>query len=195
MRAGCSTRGMRALVAACTGVLATACASQGDPRHGVLRVPEGAILAVHQLIRMPPGSARVYVQGGSVVSWKDVNWFVTYCSFGLDRSGTGQALVDTIEPGEFVTGSSRSWAEAEADPPVPAFVASRGWPQLAGTTRGRGGPGRFFYYTEVPLHSSRQPQVDDLTCSFHRDGYDVAPTVSDMRGALGGVASIRLPTD
>lgn len=177
------------LAVAALGTL-TACATSGGG-HAASVVPAGSVLVLDRTLDMPPGGARVHIQGGRVVPEGDINRFVPHCSFGLRLQSGDEALIGAIRPGRFDTGRSRSWAQARREPGDGVRVAARGWPMLA-RSRERGGLIHLRFRTEIPLGSAEQPQVDDLTCQYDGEPYDGYLTLEQIRSALGPIASLRV---
>jgi len=176
-----------------TGTLAAGCAAVGNRGDGQPAIPAGSSVQVNEVLALPTGAARVHIQGGRTMPQGDLNRFEPYCSFGLRKQAGDTSLVSTIRPGTFTTGASREGARTERERSRPVLVASR--LPLWTERELRGGVGRLIYYVRVALHSPQQPQVDDLTCQYERDDALRPPyfTRAQIRTALGGLASIRVP--
>lgn len=180
-----------AAVLAAAAVIGGCAAGRGY--HGHAEVPAGSLVELHQTLSLPAATpARVYLQGGQVIPRGAVNEFEPFCSFGLRRQGD-EALVGEIRPGSFrVVRDSRSWHRPGA--------GIAGAMLVAGTEmfpfREDRGPARFTFYTELPLESAAQPQVDDLRCQFDGDRWHLVqrsyPGAAHSRQALGGIASLDL---
>lgn len=181
----------RLALAAAAAVLVAGCAGTGGYRN---IVSAGSAVELHQALRLPAGSARVHIQGGRVVSEAEINRFLVHCSFGLRRQGD-EPLVDTIEPDRFeLVRPSRSgyWVERSGDDGVQ--VAARGL-LTAGMLFEDDGPPEYLFYTELPLRSERQPQVDDLTCRYDAAQFPYIagdpPTLDQINATLGEIATVR----
>lgn len=184
---------LRTAGVAALALVVAGCATSG-PYDRALTLPAGSEVEIHQALRMPVESARVFIQDGRVVSTADINRFALSCSFGLERSGN-EAMIGTIEPDRFeVVGRVRSWAQADAGDTGPLRVASAGMPRLAMAPREPGSPGSYRFHVELPLRSERQPQVDDLRCEYDGNNYDwyfsPYPGVEAINEALGDVATV-----
>jgi len=155
---------------------------------GAWALPAGSTVTVRSVLTLPTGKARVYIQDGKVVRRSHIDHFRVYCSLGLRRLGD-EPLVREIRPGDFTTGTARGhgYAQREAGP-VRAVAYD-----FADVRRDGGGLGRITYATEIPLHSSEQRQVDDLTCAYDTDpaAIHTYPGVDEMQAALGGLVTIR----
>lgn len=185
-------------VVAIAGLLLAGCGTTADTPPGAYGragpdLPTGSEVELHETLRMPVDSARVYVQGGRVVSYSDINHFALYCSFGLERTG-GEPLVSAIEPDRFeIVRAPRTWWRADAGDAEAVRVASAGV-RLAGM-RHRQDADRYTFYVELALRSERQPQVDDLRCEYEGQDDDRLftpyPSAERIDAALGEVATVR----
>lgn len=177
---------VRALAACLASLLTGGCAALPEGSAGSSLLPAGSTIELHRALDLPAGSARVYVQDGERVRWDDVDWWVPYCSFGLRRT-SDEALVETIEPGVFTTGAESRWIDVASRPPRGIRVAST---VALAVGRRPGGPGRYTYHTEIPLHAPAQPQVDDLTCAYDADDPERFLTREEIQGTLGELATL-----
>lgn len=177
-----------ALAVAVTMAIATGCATTGSP--SAFQPEPGTTVEVTKQLDFPPGSTRLYIQGGVPVRYHDVDRFLAHCAIKLDRRRDGEPLVDSVRPGTFTTGKARlslrvsdagSWepvrvaSSNDSAVPVPLQVA-----EAADST-----PTIFLYDTIIALHSEEQPQVADLTCSYDGgpSGDHLSP--ADISDALG----------
>lgn len=167
------------------------CAVSGDYRSA--EVPAGSRVDLHRTLSLPAATpARVYLQGGQVLSRGAVNEFEPFCSFGLRRQGD-EVLVGEIRPGTFrVVRDSRSWHRPGGGMADATHVAATGMFPF----REERGPTRFTFYTELPLESAAQPQIDDLRCQFDGDRRHLVqrsyPDAVRIRQALGEIAGLEL---
>lgn len=175
----------------------TACSSTGGYQSDRYRVPDGSEVELMQTLEFPGRSARSYIQFGEPVRRNDVNEWEPYCSFGLNRKRDDQPLAREVTPTVFTVrkthiGVDVAWSSEEPEP----GTRGGGRPiQVAGLSGGggrdaSGTPSLYFYYTRMELYSDRQPQVDDLTCTFRGSPVDRNLTVDDIRDTLGGVVRI-----
>lgn len=145
--------------------------------------PPGSLLILNQTISVPAHSATVVLQGGRVVSGKDIKRYHPHCRLEVHRvSDTPQML----QPDEFVVRRSHqdasiAWQEG------PLLVANR-------VRVGSDGPTFYIYKTILELQSARQPQVRWMTCEQWGDpstGQHV--TIHEIRNALGDMMRLVLP--
>lgn len=172
--------------------LIAACTTSGGYNTPEYRLPDGSTVELTQTLKFPYRSARTYIQGGKSMRWKNVNHYLPYCSFGLNRKRNDQPLAREIEPTRFATGDFYIGVEAAADR-VPAVQVAGGsgfdaW-RLASQTaapEGNGGtPWPYTYYTRIELYSEDAPQVDDLSCAYDGDARDRNLTLDEIRDTLG----------
>jgi hypothetical protein len=168
--------------------LLAGCTTLPEGPVGSTVLPAGSAIELHRALDLPAEGARVYVQGGERVRWKEVDWWVPYCSFGLRRVGD-EPLIDTIGPGVFTTGMVTRWIEVAARPSPGIRVASM--VALGIGPRPGGAPGRYTYHTEIALQAPDQPQVDDLTCAYDADDPERFLTRDEIQAALGGIATVQ----
>lgn len=174
-----------------------ACSSMGGYQSDRYRVPDGSEVELMQTLEFPGRSARSYIQFGEPVRRSDVNEWEPYCSFGLNRKRDDQPLAQEVTPTVFTVrktqiGVDVAWSSEDQEPGIRGDVQ----PILVAGLFGGGGrdasgtPSLYFYYTRMELYSDRQPQVDDLTCTFRGSPVDRNLTVDDIRDTLGGMARI-----
>jgi len=163
------------------GALLAGCAGPSplSPRDQAA-VPAGSTLVLERALRVPGGSARVFVQDGRVMHGSlgsGMNRFRPRCSFRLERVGN-EPLMNIIEPGRFETGTAYNRAHVRNRIGQGMQVASAAdGMQLASRERGGPNPGHLTHVIEIPLSSQRQPQVAEFTCE-----QDLPP---NWRGELG----------
>ena len=168
-------KGSRTVLALAALLAATSCASTaGSP---TLIPPPGSRIEVTQELRAG-GGARLLMQYGEIKARRDVAIMEPYCLFvsTRPRSEFGQPLV--IGPGTFTV--ERSYRRLD-------FTWAAGM-EIAELDSSRD------MSTIMELSSDTQPGIDRMTCtrwgSRWQDGF---LTIAEMRGALGGLVSIRLP--
>lgn len=194
------TRGIRIASLLAVAAVTGGCAV-GQDYHGRVEVPAGSRVELHRTLSLPAATpARVYLQGGEVLPRGGVDEFKPFCSFGLRRQGD-EVLAGEIRPVSFrVVRDSRSWHRPGGGMAAATLVAATGLFPF----REDRGPSRFTFYTELPLESAAQPQVDDLRCQFDGDRRHLVersyPDATRIRQALGEIASLELarnaePTD
>ncbi len=143
-------------------------------------LPAGSRLTLKQELTIPAHSAGVKLQGGRVVSDKDVNQYHPHCRLEVqDVRDTTQ----TVMADEFVVRRARQESQMVA---IPGF-------KKAGL-RKSGTMSDYVFLTILDLRSERQPQVRWLTCQQWADpvlGQHV--TIREMRTALGEIMALQLP--
>lgn len=151
-------------------------------------VPVGARLVLHRDVEVPPGWAQVEVQRGRVVPPRAYNRYYPHCRFEVrDISPEPQV----IRAGEFRVASVSRETDYFAD-------AATGGPVRSVSIRGGlfgDGASMQMQVVKMRLDSSDQPEVQRLVCGGALDDpvEAVPPSVQEIRGALGGVASLEFP--
>lgn len=159
-------------------------------------IPQGSTLVLEQPLAVASGKARVFMQDGQVVRQgllSGLDRFRSRCSFGLERTG-GEPLIREIEPDRFRTGTPHTRAHVRHWPEQGIRVAGMSLSiGLSSSERGGANPGYFTYVIEIPLSSSRQPQVDDFTCEVDRPGtWRGRLGLEAIREAAGGIVRVEL---
>lgn len=153
--------------------------------------PANSRLVLNQPIEIPPDSATVRFQFGKIVG--GVNEFEPNCVFELT---TIRETAQRVEPDTFTVTKVRSGSSLRNSmrQNQPGLMHARFVSDDTG-----GGPIRYFYKTEMFLHSARQPNVLMLTCQHAWETgsssleYQRPPTVAEMRQALGAYFTLQLP--
>jgi len=157
---------------------------ENSPR---MRIPPGSVITLHQTLKVPAGHARVFLQNGKVVAKHRLNQYYPFCDFEIRSvsDGTLQITADTFT----VTKVIDNETEVVSTPSALRHVAwgmgheiqDDGMPMVTRSVQHR-------------LHSPRQPQVMRLTCyGGFSDPWKVAyPTITEIRHALGEIATVKL---
>lgn len=177
--------------------LSAGCAATGGYNSPEYQLPDGSTVELTRTVKFSYRSARTYIQGGESLRWKNVNHYLPYCSFGLNRNRNNQPLAREIQPTRFVTGEYSIGVEAAADRVRSVHLAGGGeaaaW-RLAGQVaapEGNGGtPWPYTFYTRIELYSEEAPQVDDLTCAYDGDSTDRNLTLAEIRDTLGELVRV-----
>jgi hypothetical protein len=175
-----------ALVAFC--LLLTACQSTGplnenSPFH---ILPAGSRLLLKQEITIPARSAGVMLQGGRVVSDKDVNQYHPHCRLEVNdvRDTTQSVAAD-----EFVVRRARQ----EDHQVMGSGFMKAG---LHNMRKASATPTYHVFRTILDLESPRQPQVRWLTCQqWSEPAIGVHVTIREMRQTLGEIIQLQLPAE
>lgn len=171
-------------------IVAAGCATTGGP--SAFHPEPGTTVEVTRQLDFPPGSSRLYIQGGAPVRYRDVDRFLAHCAIRLDHKRDGGPLVSSVEPGVFTTGKAKlSLRVSDAGPREPVRVASSSESAIPAPVHVAEAadaiPTIFLYDTIVPLHSEDQPQVADLTCSYDGGSFGSHLTQARISEALGGL--------
>lgn len=165
-------------------LLLIACQTKGplDENSPYHVLPSGSRLILKQELTIPAHSAGVWLQGGRVMSSKDIDQYHPNCRLEVNevRETTQKVTAD-----EFVVRRASQNTE----------TAARTGLMKAGLRVG--GAVRFnVFRTTLDLHSVRQPQVRWLTCQQWSDaalGQHV--TIREMRVTLGEIITLQLPSN
>jgi hypothetical protein len=149
--------------------------------------PAGAELVLNKPLEFPPRTVSLRFQDGNIVG--GVADFEPNCVLQLK---TLRDEPQRIEPDTFTMTKVRSGSSTQraALPSAPHFVKV----DQGGDT----GSIRYYYKTEMFLHSDKQPDVFLLTCQHAWDTgssfqYERSPSLAEMRQALGSYFSFKLP--
>lgn len=159
------------------------------------KVPAGSVLALTKSITIPPGRRSVYILGGRVVSFNDVNIYYPYCQFRLRKIGDHPRVV---QPGSFRVLSTKQWDEYSQNRPR-VRLAAAGGRGGAGTgvdaraVMNDGGPSIISQATILKLASQSEPQVDDMVCQHWGDqGQTPHLTIHQIRDTLAPLFELRV---
>jgi hypothetical protein len=151
------------------------------------RVGVGSQFILHQVLHVPAGHARVFLQDGQVVAKAKLERYQPHCNIEVRTVSRGASY---IEPDTFsVTAVMEDDAEVVRGPQWRRYASllfSGGdWDSVMLS--------RFVRHT---LHSSRQPEVMYLTChgGFDEPWRVEAPSISEIRQALGELVTLKLPS-
>ncbi|HEY0722054.1 MAG TPA: hypothetical protein VGE50_12460 [Gammaproteobacteria bacterium] len=156
-----------------------------DESSHYYRMPVGTTLVLHQQLAIPAGNARVFLQSGKVVKKSHLDSYRPHCNFEQRTVSHGTAV---IAPDRFTVTAVTAGED---------FVVQReglhhaGW-RIVGGSDGVSMVNRYIAHT---LASTSQPQVVRLTChgGFDFPGRAQLPSLTEIRTALGEVATIELP--
>lgn len=157
-----------------------------DPASPYYMVPEGSVIELHQPLRIPPGSTRVWLVRGQPAAGRD--WYAPGCNLEIDT--LDRERVQIVDPGVFevsrVQRTSEHTSERAAGVVVAALGAGFSWDS---------GDNRTWQGYHLWLHSDRQPDVRRLTCKgiYAEPWQATPPSIEVIRETLGAVASLRLP--
>lgn len=146
--------------------------------------PPGSRLILNQAISIPAHSAHVVLQGGRVVSDKNINHYHPNCRLEVQKLSDSP---QTLQPDEFVVRRARQETRTAWHGDQPRFARRV-------SSDSNGGPSFFMYQTIFELQSVRQPQVRWMTCEQWGDpAIGQHLTLREIRKALGDVMRLELP--
>jgi len=151
-------------------------------------VPVGSRIVLERPVDIPPGSARVYIQGERMGGYGQMNKFQPFCDLEFrDLAPRGR----TIEPAGFeVVRVERRLSDFDLSSHSP-LVAARGWALFSGDAPS------LTYITEMWLKSSDYPRVMRLSCKETFDPSDIGRHLSirDIRQTLAPAMRLELPPE
>ena len=176
------------LLSACSAPLVT------DP-NALNYVPTpGSKVTVKQRIEVPPGQTRIFLQRGKLITKPSrLDHYWPNCNFEIN---TLEESSRYIEPGVYtVTRTTRQEKEVVSYQPERIKLAAVG----IGGVMARGGDGAMMLFEEVKmtLQSAQPSDIRNLACrGVLTDPVLVeAPTLAEIRQALGKYASIAVPEE
>lgn len=151
-----------------------------------MRITPGSSIILNQAVAVPKGDARVFLQAGKAVDKARLNQYHPHCNFEVRSVSDGNMKIepDTFLVTDVVTGEE----EVVTGPSLMRPMVQRVSFESAE------GSNMISLYVRHRLHSERQPQVMRLTChgGFGDPSEVHYPSVSDIRNALGDIATVKL---
>jgi hypothetical protein len=145
-------------------------------------IPTGSTLQLNQAITIPADRASVYLQGGQVKDYSNVDTYYPNCDFEvLTLTNKSRA----VQPDEFII--KRVVQEED--------IVASGFPKVASLigVRFEGSVGLVDYKTIMYLGSAQQPDVYRITCAQWDEPMDAQHlTVRQIRDTLGSIFTLRL---
>lgn len=168
------------------GLLLVGCSTptaRKDEASPYYAVPVGAMLELHQALEIRPGVTRTWIQGGEVVA--AINSYAPNCNIEVGKRDDSQRQL--VRPGLFRVRRTQSFFEwvVEAAPP----------PRYASAMDDGGGASMVYQGYHLWLENATQPDVRRLSCRgvYGMPSDAAPPSIVEIRAALGGVATLRLP--
>jgi hypothetical protein len=177
---------MRYMAWLITALAVVSCAGQvADESSPYSRMPVGSTVVLQQDLAVPAGHARVFLQHGKVVEKRRLDVYYPHCNFEQHAVSDGTAVIKADRFRVTAVGMGEDYV-VQRDALIHA-----GW-SMAGEF---GGVSMINRYVGHTLNSPSQPQVTRLTChgGFAFPGEAVTPSLTDIRTALGVVATVELP--
>lgn len=165
----------------------TACQTTGGGRTGYFSNPAGVgtELEVVEPLRVPAGLARVYLQGGEVGRYADIDQYQPFCYFLMRQTSP---VARDIRPAVFYV-RSVELREQDVRLATPLRVVHQG------AFGGSDGPGVIAFETHMVLDTGDQGDPERLVCSgAFAPPAEAAPIrLAEMRLALGKKVVVRAP--
>jgi len=176
----------RAGFACVLAVLVTACASNSSDSYYSDAIPvfPNSIVHINQLMEIPDGMARVYIQSGKTLPYRDVDRYAVYCSVLMNILHEPGQPVLQVNPGQFDIIKVRQFNDRYSQSRT--LVASSLWIN-------EGPPSNTLFTFEMRLKSTQQPDVRSLICVKESDIRGPHyPNLEEIKIALGDAVTIDL---
>ena len=167
---------------ALAGVLG-ACATTGDPSSPFVKPRVGSVIELNQEISARNG-ARIYLQDGYVLSWRELEKQMPYCQFFVNRPSSEMRQPLTVQPDSFTV--RRVYRQRDFTALEGVQLAMNGGGSEAEVDRGSS---QRTMSTYMELSSATQPDVTNLICSQWRDPRTRNHvSINEIIAALGDIA-------
>lgn len=180
--------GMKLLLAFLAMGVLSACQQQPirDEDSPWARIQPGSKIILHQTLTVPPGHARVFMQGGEVVAKVRLNQYLPHCNFETHSVSDGTLR---IEADTFLVTNTYEGEEEVVFRNRPLRYVAWSW-----NGKDYNDPGMINLLVHHDLNSPNQPQVMRLTCHAGLTEIWEAhyPSISDIRHAMGSIATLEL---
>lgn len=155
------------------------------------KIPPGSVIRLEQRITIPVGKTRIWIQDGRIAG-TGFNSFVPSCNVEVTR--LDEENPQYVEPGEYRITRTQFLREAISSA-GPRMVASRDRILLAESVDSSGGDEFYHEGYHLWVDNPQQPEVRRFTCrGLYGFPYETRPpSISEIRSALGPVASLILP--
>ncbi len=155
-------------------------------------VPVGSTLELHQPVTIPADKLAVYLQGGKVLPYSDINVTMAHCKFQLYRLSDRER---TVHPDRFrITKVQHEETHSVSWPGI-QYAAGRvgiGINMRIGSSGGDSdGPSVRAFVTQMRLQSANQPEVFRLSCGHVDDPGSHFLSIEQIRKVLGEVLTLR----
>ena len=156
-----------------------------DENSSRSRVSAGSHFVLNEVLSIPTGHARVFLQSGQVVAKKRLEHYQPHCNIEVRSVSAGDSY---IEPDIFVV-----TAVTEDEEEV---VRGAQWQQYASLLNSSDSMDSVMIsrYVQHTLHSTAQPEVMRLTChgGFAEAWQVDTPSIREIRQALGEIVTLKL---
>ena len=152
------------------------------------QIPVGSSLELHQTLTIPADKVAVYLQGGRVMPYANVNVTLAHCKFEVKRR---LDVEQTLRPDVFrVTHVYQG--EAHSASLVPLAIAEvRAGRGIRTSGGGSNSPSARTIVTVMSLQSASQPDVLRLSCGHVDDPGSDQLSIAQIRKVLGEVFTLR----
>lgn len=170
----------------CTTAIVTACAGRTYPvTSPYYQIPTGSHLILKQTLAILPNVGRVHIQYGKIINNGKIDQYYPHCWFVTWKISPAETI---IHPDEFIVTSSKKY-ESYVYQNRPLMFARRGGPFDTGMSAGATA---IEYFTELMIHSGKQPDIRQFICNHWEDPADARHlTVAEINKALGDVAELK----
>ena len=149
-------------------------------------VPAGSELILNETIKIPAGRTSVYLQGGKVLPYSQIDPYNPHCQFDIR---TKKDVPQTINKDKFVI-----YKIGHRIGGLKRQIKVAGLRVFSGGN-GNGGPSHETFATILYLRSENQPDILTMTCQHWADPTDAEYlTIKQMRKAMGSVFVLKLVT-
>jgi hypothetical protein len=189
------------LLAAVVTLLMTTSCSQWqvtDPSSPYFMPLPGSKVIVHQRLKVPPGTTRVFFQHGKLIPQRSIFEYDTNCELEINK------LADTvryIEPGTYTVIRTRRQNESIIqnqflDKPVQLAALSMAMLRIT-AAEDDGGSSMEFEIIRMRLQEKENSLLRELACrgALADPANMEMPTIAEMRQALGDYVSIETPQE
>ncbi len=177
---------MRKLIPLFSLVFITACANELYPVSSpYFRIPEGSQLYLRQTLTIAPENGRVTLQNGKIVTGSKLDHYYPHCWF---VSWVISPTETVIVPDQFIVTASMKY-ERHVVRQTPLRFAGADYSYR---TVMDAGPVAIEYFTELMIHSDKQPNLRQFICSHWEDPSDAKHlTVAEINRTLGDIAELK----
>lgn len=149
------------------------------------RVAVGSSFVLHEILTVPAGHARVFLQGGEVVGKTKLNRYRPHCNVEVRTVSDGSLR---IEPDTFLVTRVEVDEEEVVSRPQPLRYAAMH------VGDGVDSISVIALFVRHWLTSERQPEVMSLTChgAFDTPFYATPPSIAEIRQVLGETVTLNL---
>ena len=164
-------------------IISGGCANRSSYNTVHASVNPASVIQINRPLSIPNQKARVYIQNGAEIAWRDIEKTSTYCRLRMrDVHKAGEPGI-TVSPGQFEIIKLSKVDDTYSPGTLVAL------PRLAIDT-----PSNVIFEVNMRLQSAEQPDVWALICSKHVNTFGIFhPTLAEIRIALGNVIEIQEP--